>query len=310
MVDKKINYDETGTVFNIQRFSVNDGPGVRTIVFLKGCPLSCLWCSNPESQNPNEELMFNIKNCLGCKRCKDICDVGAIDFNDVNRIDRTKCINCKECSDICYPGALVISGEKKSVEEVIKEVKKDATHFRHSNGGVTLSGGEPLMQPKFTLELLKGFKANAWHTTMETTGFESKEIIDEVIPWLDLVLLDIKHLDSDKHLKNTGQRNEIILENAKRISELGVETIIRIPVIPEFNSDKESIGKIAKFAKTLKMVKEIHILPYHRLGVNKYECIGRKYKIKDSITTPTEEYMEELKKVVENIGIKCNIGAL
>ena len=309
-MENRVDYDKRGIIFNIQRFSVNDGPGVRTIVFLKGCPLSCLWCSNPESQNSFKELMFNIKNCVCCEKCKDICKENAIDFNNVNRIDRDKCINCVDCSEVCYPGALVISGEEKSVEEVISELKKDSTHFRHSNGGITLSGGEPLMQPEFTLELLKGCKANGWHTTMETTGFASKEVIDKIIPWLDLVLLDIKHMDSDRHLQSTGQRNEIILENAKRISELGVDTIIRIPVIPGFNSEKKTIEKIAKFANNLKMVKEIHILPYHRLGVNKYNCLDRKYKIEDCIVTPSREYMEELKETIENIGMKCNIGAL
>lgn len=310
MINNDINYNEHGRVFNIQRFSVNDGPGVRTIVFLKGCPLSCHWCSNPESQHEYSELMFNEVNCTSCGKCAKLCKENAIDFGSKYRIDREKCINCGECIEDCYRGALVMSGEDMTVDEVINEVKKDETQFRHSNGGITLSGGEPLMQPEFALEVLKMSKSKGWNTTIETTGFTSKEVIDKVIPWVDLVLLDIKSMDSDKHLEYVGQRNEIILENAKRISDLGVNMIIRVPVIPGFNGDLKSIKKIAEFAKELKRVKEMHILPYHRLGVNKYSCIGREYKMGKDIKTPDDEFIEELKQIVEKVGVKCNIGAV
>ncbi|KEI01731.1 glycyl-radical enzyme activating protein [Clostridium botulinum] len=310
MLSDKVNYKEKGNVFNIQRFSVNDGPGIRTIVFLKGCPLSCRWCSNPESQNRNSEIMFNIKNCTECHRCERVCSEGAIDFNLSYRIDRSKCINCGRCVERCYPGALVRSGEEMTVKEIIQELKKESVQFRRSNGGVTLSGGEPLMQSKFALELLKGCKSMGWHTTMETTAYASKDIIDKVMPWLDLILLDIKTVNSDKHFKYTGVRNETILENAKRISELGIKTIVRVPVIPEFNADKKSIYDIAIFATKLKMVDEIHLLPYHKLGVNKYACIGKKYNMGEDIKTPSNEFMLALKDIVENVGLKCNIGAI
>ncbi|AEB76806.1 glycyl-radical enzyme activating protein [Clostridium botulinum] len=310
MLSDKVNYKEKGNVFNIQRFSVNDGPGIRTIVFLKGCPLSCRWCSNPESQNRNSEIMFNIKNCTECHRCERVCSEGAIDFNLSYRIDRSKCINCGRCVERCYPGALVRSGEEMTVKEIIQELKKESVQFRRSNGGVTLSGGEPLMQSKFALELLKGCKSMGWHTTMETTAYASKDIIDKVMPWLDLILLDIKTVNSDKHFKYTGVRNETILENAKRISELGIKTIVRVPVIPEFNADKKSIYDIAIFATKLKMVDEIHLLPYHKLGVNKYACIGKRYNMGEDIKTPSNEFMLALKDIVENVGLKCNIGAI
>lgn len=310
MLSDKINYKEKGNVFNIQRFSVNDGPGIRTIVFLKGCPLSCRWCSNPESQNRNSEIMFNIKNCTECHRCERACSEGAIDFNLSYRINKSKCTNCGICAESCYPGAIVISGKEMNVNEIIQELKKDSIQFRRSNGGITLSGGEPLMQSKFTLKLLKACKSMGWNTTMETTAYASKDIIDKVMPWVDLVLLDIKTINSHKHLEYTGVKNKTILENAKRISELGVNTIVRVPVIPEFNADKKSIYDIAKFSINLKMVDEIHLLPYHKLGVNKYECIGRKYNMKENIKTPSEEFILELKEIVENIGLKCNIGSI
>ncbi|SFC91140.1 glycyl-radical enzyme activating protein [Clostridium uliginosum] len=309
MLKDEINYNEKGIIFNIQRFSVNDGPGVRTIVFLKGCPLSCRWCSNPESQNTYKEVMFNIKNCTGCHKCGESCKIHAIDFNLDCRIDRDKCINCGECIESCYPGALVMSGEEMSVNKVIEEVKKDSIQFRHSNGGVTLSGGEPLMQPKFALELLKACKAMGLHTTIETTGYSSKDVVDEIMPWVDLVLLDIKTTDSAKHLEYIGKSNEIILENAKKISELGVDIIIRVPVIPGFNADSESIKHIAEFARCLKKVNEVNLLPYHKLGVNKYECIGKDYKMKNELNTPSDEFMLELKEIVEDLGLKCNVGA-
>lgn len=310
MKDNEVNYNKTGLIFNIQRFSVNDGPGVRTIVFLKGCPLSCLWCSNPESQHNYKEIMFNENNCTGCNKCEKNCTHNGIDFNIKNRIDREKCINCGDCTDECYREALVMSGEEVNVSKVIEEVKKDDMEFRHSGGGITLSGGEPLMQPEFALELLRASKYNGWNTTIETTGFTSKEVIDKVMPWVDLVLLDIKTTDLDKHIEYVGKSNEIILENAKRISELGTNMIIRVPIIPEFNADFKSVKEIAEFVKNLKMVKEMHILPYHRLGVNKYNCLGREYKMKDSVVTPSDEFMEELKGIVEKVGVKCNIGAI
>ncbi|BDR80519.1 glycyl-radical enzyme activating protein [Clostridium tetani] len=309
MVKKQVDYNKKGTIFNIQRFSVNDGPGLRTTVFLKGCPLSCRWCSNPESQDKNKQLMFNIKNCIECGKCEEICKLKAIDFSNPNRIDRHKCTHCGECAEVCYPGALVISGEEMTVEEVVKELKKDAIHFRNSNGGITLSGGEPLMQLEFALELLKACKTMGWHTAMETTAYTNKDIINNVMPYLDLALLDIKTLNSNKHKEYIGGDNEIILENAKEIVKLVKDVIIRVPVIPEFNADKESIADIAMFAKNLEIVKEIHLLPYHKLGVNKYKCIGKEYNMKDEIGIPSDELMLSLKKVVEDFEIHCNIGA-
>ncbi|MBN1042013.1 glycyl-radical enzyme activating protein [Clostridium botulinum] len=309
MLKNEVDLNKMGTVFNIQRFSVNDGPGIRTIVFLKGCPLSCHWCSNPESQNVNKQLFFNIKNCTGCHKCKTICEYDAIDLNNFNRIDRDKCISCGKCAENCYPGALVVSGKEMSVKEVLDELNKDSSQFRRSNGGVTLSGGEPLLQHEFALEILKGCKSIGIHTTIETTGYVDKEILRKIAPWVDLVLLDIKTLNEDKHIKYVGASNKIILENAKSISELVTSTIIRVPVIPQFNCDEKSIQDIAKFTKSLNNITEIHLLPYHKLGLNKYDCLGKEYLMKNDINTPSEEVMLNFKKIVEDIGLTCNIGA-
>lgn len=305
-----VNYEERGLIFNIQRFSVNDGPGLRTIIFLKGCPLRCLWCSNPESQHQYEELMFNNKNCIGCHNCENVCEYDAIKFDDIYRIDKLRCINCNKCIDVCYANALVNVGENKTVGEVLEIIKKDSVQFRRSGGGVTLSGGEPLMQPKFSKELLKACKESLINTAIETTAFAESSAINEVFPWVDLALIDIKNINDEKHKKYVGQSNKKILKNIKLIDSLCKNIIIRVPIIPNFNCDEESIREIARFSKSLNNLVEIHILPYHKLGVNKYECLGRDYKMQGDITTPNKETMEKLKNVIEKEGVKCNIGAV
>lgn len=305
-----LNNEEKGLIFNIQRFSVNDGPGLRTIVFFKGCPLRCLWCSNPESQHKFEELMFNSKNCIGCHNCENACEHDALDFKNNYIINKEKCINCKECLDVCYSNSLVEVGEYKTIKEVLDIVKKDFVQFRRSGGGITLSGGEPLMQPKFARELLKCCKQSLINTAIETTAFADESAINEVFPFVDLALIDIKSINDEKHIKFVGQSNKKILNNIKLIDNLCKNIIIRVPIIPNFNCDEESVREIARFAKSIKNLVEIHILPYHRLGVNKYECLGIDYKMSENIVSPNKETMEKLKNIVEKEGIKCNIGAV
>lgn len=301
------NLKTKGIVFDLQRFSLHDGPGIRTIVFLKGCPLACRWCSNPESQQRDPQLMFISNNCIGCKRCISVCSVGALDFSNPFPINYDKCRACGKCVRVCYSGALNMAGAAKTVEDVLAELKKDTVHYRRSGGGITLSGGESLVQAEFAEQLLKGCKANGWHTAIETTAFANEEALKRVLPWLDLVLLDIKHMDHNKHKEYTGQSNEIILRNARIIARSNVPTIIRVPVIPGFNDSVENIQAIANFACSLENVKEMHLLPYHRLGQNKYKYLNREYKAKD-LTPLTDENVGPLKKVVENSGLICKIG--
>lgn len=205
-----INYNMTGTVFDMQRFSLHDGPGIRTIVFLKGCPLHCRWCSNPESQNNSPIVMYKKSDCFKCGRCISVCKVGAISFDNETHIDREKCTGCGECTNVCPSGALVLKGKTMTIQQAIKELKKDATIFRRSDGGVTLSGGEPLVQHDFASQLLLACKSQGWNTAIETTGFGSSEAIEKVIPYVDTVLLDIKHIDPYTHKKFTGISNEVI----------------------------------------------------------------------------------------------------
>ncbi|MDD2978865.1 MAG: glycyl-radical enzyme activating protein [Hespellia sp.] len=303
---ESINYSMTGTVFDIQRFSLHDGPGIRTIVFLKGCPLSCQWCSNPESQKITPVIMYRKDECLHCGRCIEACKRGAISVDNETFVDRDKCIGCGECANVCPAGALVLKGKKMTVQQVVNELKKDATTYRRSGGGITLSGGEPLVQHGFSKELLAACKAQGWSTAMETTGCASEQVINEVIPYVDLVLLDIKNINSEMHKKYTGVGNELILKSAPLISQIS-ETVVRVPVIPGFNHTEEAITAIAEYAKMLMGVRTIHLLPYHTFGENKYDLLGRDYQLQE-IKPLSPEDMEQYKQIVENQGFRCVIG--
>lgn len=301
-----INYNASGTVFDIQRFSLHDGPGIRTIVFLKGCPLSCKWCSNPESQNMKPVIMYKKNECLHCGRCINACSRKAISFENKTFIDRSICTGCGECANACPAGALVVKGKTMTVQQLIRELKKDATTYRRSGGGITLSGGEPLVQYEFAAELLRACKAQGWDTAIETTGAGITEAVEKVIPYVDTVLLDIKHLDTEKHKKFTGIGNEQILKNAARISQIS-STVVRVPVIPGFNYSEEEIRVITEFAKMLRGVRTIHLLPYHTFGENKYDLLGRDYALADIKPLKPEE-LEHLKTMVEREGFQCIIG--
>lgn len=304
---ESINYSAEGTVFDIQRYSIHDGPGIRTIVFLKGCPLRCKWCSNPESQQYYPEVIYRKLKCIGCMRCQGVCKVQAIDSANPYWIDRTKCTNCSECTLVCPTGALSMKGKKMTVEQVIKELRKDATQYYRSNGGITLSGGEALTQPAFAKEIFKACKAQGWHTAIETEGYYDQQIIRDVMPYIDLVLLDIKSLNPEKHKQYTAVDNAKILESAKLIQTIA-RTIVRVPTIPEFNATHEDIDRIASFvAKEMKNVTEIHLLPYHNYGQGKYELLGRPYELENTPKVP-EELMNEFKAIVEGKGLTCVIG--
>lgn len=303
---KEIQYDMEGVVFNIQRYSVHDGPGIRTIPFLKGCPLSCRWCSNPESQSGKPEIMYQKDRCIGCGKCVAACKQGALSKDNPFFVDRTKCIGCGACAEVCTTDALTLKGKKMTVWEVMQILQKDAITYRRSNGGITLSGGEPLMQPDFSRELLRACHEQGWHTAMETTGFAPKHVLEQVMPHVDLALLDIKSVDPEAHRRGTGVDNRLILENIIRITHL-TETVIRVPVIPGINADTEHISAIVNFVQYLNNVTKIHLLAYHTYGQNKYALLGREYPMGDTPNMKPEE-LEPYKKIVEDHGYECVIG--
>ncbi|MEQ2466057.1 glycyl-radical enzyme activating protein [Niallia hominis] len=299
--------EKKAMIFDIQRFSVHDGPGIRTIIFFKGCPLNCTWCCNPESQNYNKQLMLVRDNCIDCRRCETVCPYDAISFNPTIEIDRNKCVNCGACSEVCFSEALTMVGRKMTISELIEELKKDAVHYRKSNGGITLSGGEALAQPEAAKELLKASQEQGWHTAIESTGYATEKVLRSILPHLDLFLLDIKHINSIKHRKYVGKSNELILKSAKIIAEYpGTELAIRVPVVPGFNDHPEEIAEIALIAKELRATK-LYLLPYHPYGANKYGNLGRQYQNVDT-PIPTQHQIEVLKELVENLGVACQIG--
>ena len=244
-----------GTVFNIQRFCVNDGPGIRTTVFLKGCPLSCVWCHNPESQRFEPEILFYKDKCTGCGRCK--------------------CVTAADRDFVCFNGAKEICGKTVSANEVTAEVLKDKPFYKNSGGGVTLSGGEPLAQYDFSLELLKKAKENGIHTAIETCGYAEKSKILEIAKYVDLFLFDCKETDPELHKEYTGFDNKIILDNLKALSDAGSKIILRCPIIPGFNDRAEHFKGISEISGKLSGIEHIEVEPFHPLGESKYSALGR-----------------------------------
>ncbi|MBR0360456.1 MAG: glycyl-radical enzyme activating protein [Clostridia bacterium] len=266
-----------GTIFNIQKFSINDGPGIRTTVFMKGCPLNCLWCHNPESKSRKTEIFFDARKCVGCRSC-EVCPYGCHVFTDTEHIfNREKCIACGKCAAECYTDALELVGTEKSVEEIIAEVMKDEAFYENSGGGMTLSGGEPMFQFNFTYELLKRAKENGLHTCIETCGFAKWEQYEKIADLVDIFLFDYKETDPGKHKEFTGVTNELILENLKKLDEKGCKTVLRCPIIPGLNDTDEHFTGIAKTANSLRNVLEINVEPYHPLGKGKSEMLGKEY---------------------------------
>ncbi len=254
----------TGRIFDIQRFSIHDGPGIRTIIFLKGCRLRCRWCCNPESQEYDVQTML-------------------------------------------VQGKPKLIGRDVTVDEMMDEIKKDMIYYRRSGGGVTLSGGEALLQPEFAIALLTACKEFGINTAIESTGYTDFAVIERYLPYIDTFLMDIKHMDSRKHEEFTGRPNELILENAQRIAQTGTNLIIRVPVVPSFNHTREEIKAIAVFAGSLPGVRELHLLPYHRLGQDKYEGLGRTYSMAH-IVPPENEYMNGLLEAAMESGLQCQLG--
>jgi len=297
-----------GILLNIQRYNTHDGPGIRTLVFMKGCPLRCLWCDNPESQEKYPEVGFAEKNCIKCGRCLEACSVGAIVESEKGKeINREVCNKCGKCIEVCPVGALKFLGKEMSVEEVIKEVEKDILFYLNSGGGVTISGGEPTMQSEFVEALLKECHKKGIHSAIETCGYARWEDFEKVLRYTDLVLYDLKQMDPVKHKQFTGVSNELILENAKKIAAKGISMIIRVPLVPGYTDSEKNIEAVGEFVKGLGAVEEICLLPYHRLGESKYKKLGRQYKLQGLLPLD-ESYLQKLEGLVKSMGLRVQIG--
>lgn len=285
MTTKEI-LETTGTVFNIQKYSVHDGPGIRTVVFLKGCPLACKWCSNPESQSFSSQLAYNRNKCITvgeCIRCGEICTAGALTQGEDDKVDVnwSTCTDCLACTEVCPAGALISYGEEKTVKDVIDQVEQDATFYARSGGGLTLGGGEPFAQPKFALALLMEAKRRYIKTAIETCGLAPLEVILEGCRYCNTLMYDIKSMNEEKHIEFTGQSTTMILENFRAIRKAYPKLKIRVrtPVVPGFNDTAEDVQQIVDFIQDHDV--EYELLPYHRLGTQKYENTGRDYELGD-----------------------------
>jgi len=298
-----------GIIFNIQRFSVHDGPGIRTTIFFKGCPVRCLWCDNPEGQKADPEMVFWKERCIHCETCIRICPYDAIKTpgRRSKMILKDRCTVCGRCLDTCYSRALEQIGKYVTVDEVLEEVYRDRIFFEASGGGVTASGGEPIAQPEFVTELFRRCKEKQIHTAIETCGYAEWSILEKVLKYTDLVLYDIKDMDPVKHKKFVGVQNKLILENAKKVSSKFIPMVVRIPVIPGYNDREDNIEATERFISELRGVKKVNLLPYHRFGEAKYKRLGLKYRLK-GLEPPREEHLQWIKEKMESIGIEVKIG--
>jgi pyruvate formate lyase activating enzyme len=302
----------TGRVFNIQRFSIHDGPGIRTTVFLKGCPLRCFWCHNPEGLHPQIEVQFTPARCIACGECVKVCPTGAQSLGLEGRgFNRDLCNNCGACVAVCYAEALQLSGKEMTVEQVLAEVLQDRAFYQSSGGGVTLSGGEPLLQRHFAMALLAECKAAGLHTAVETTTHTRWEYLEAALPLIDLFMVDIKHLDAGQHKAATGVSNHVILANIRRLAATGKPIIFRIPVIPTVNATEANVRATAALVHELMEGRAdggadiaLELLPFHRLAADKYTTLGLDYRAAD-LPTPTKETLAQLVAVAREVSVNA-----
>jgi pyruvate formate lyase activating enzyme len=305
MENKKAHQSTIGLVFNMQSYSLHDGPGIRTVVFLKGCPLNCLWCCNPESIRRQPELGLRQNLCNGCRLCIDVCPQKALSLEEGRDgliIDRIRCNNCGACIEACPRKALTIYGQRMTVKQVVDEVLKDAPFYHRSGGGVTISGGEPLIQSEFLLDILQACQQAGLHTAIETCGYYSARTLTRILDTTNLFMFDIKVIDAARHVVLTGKKNHLILNNARLLARKKCTVQPRMPLIPGVNDSVDDLNMLASFLHSVGW-NSIEFMPYHQFGKSKYAALGRPYRIDDSIQSAKPEDIERACKLLKECGI-------
>jgi pyruvate formate lyase activating enzyme len=298
----------TGIIFDIERFSIHDGPGIRSTVFFKGCPLNCWWCHNPESQAPEQEMWYWSRRCIRCGACLQACSPGAISLSgDLMITDETLCTACGDCVQACQAEAREMVGRRVTAAEVMVEVEKDIVFYDESGGGVTFSGGEPLMQPEFLYALLQDCKEKEIRTAVDTSGLAAWKTLQRISQSADLILYDLKLMDDASHRRFTGVSNELILSNLQSLASQGSAIAVRVPIIPGVNDDSTNLSRTGEFVASLARVPPISLLPYHKAGVDKYARLKKNYSLPE-IQTPSDERMAEIAAMMMGFGLTVRIG--
>jgi pyruvate formate lyase activating enzyme len=299
--------EKEAAVLSIDRMTTHNGPGIRTIILFKGCPLHCLWYSTPESQKADPEIALYPGKCIQCGQCIFVCPLEAITLvGEMIYIDRGRCNNCGKCAEGCYSEAILVLGQSMAVEALVEEVKKDMVFYEQSGGGVTVSGGEPLLYPDFMRQLLRALKEEGINVGIDWCGHIPWQNIESVLAYVDFFLWDIKHMDSERHKELTGVSNELILQNVRAVSERNTPLYIRFPVIPSYNDSEENIRAACEMAQGLSSLVEAHLLPLHHFGKARYDSLNRDYPIAHLSLIP-DNVLEQMKQLVESYGLKCCI---